>query len=175
VLSVARRIEVVLVNPAAVYGPGPVGSASLEESLFRPLVRGRLPALPPGGMGVVFTEGVAAGHLLGGRSRAYRASATSSCDRHVSMRELAGAVVRIAGAAGCRARCAPAWPMVWRSAGEALSSMVRRPPAAGPAASSTSCAGTLPQNSSKAQAELGWEPTSLDDGLRRTLEGMGLA
>ena len=29
-------------------------------------------------------------------------------------------------------------------------------------------------DSSKAQEELGWEPTALDDGIRRTLEDMGI-
>src|SRR5205085_11291327 len=41
--AAAGEMELVFVNPAAVYGPGPMGSASLERQLFQPLVRGRLP------------------------------------------------------------------------------------------------------------------------------------
>ena len=97
VLAVGGGIEVVLVNPAAVYGPGPSGGASLEEDLFRPLVRKRLPVLPPGGMGVCFTTGVAAGHLLAAE-RGQPGERYILCDRHVSMRELSEAVVRLAEA-----------------------------------------------------------------------------
>ncbi|HET7426254.1 MAG TPA: SDR family NAD(P)-dependent oxidoreductase, partial [Gemmatimonadales bacterium] len=64
-LALAARgdMELVFVNPAAVYGPGP-GSISLDEQLFRPVARGRLPLLTPGGMGVVHEDGVARGQLL---------------------------------------------------------------------------------------------------------------
>jgi len=34
-------IELVIANPAAVYGPGPEGSASIERDLLRPVVEGR--------------------------------------------------------------------------------------------------------------------------------------
>ena len=61
-------IELVIVNPAAVYGPGPGGDAtSIEEALLRPLVEGRrgaVPMLPPGGMGMVYSTGLATGQLL---------------------------------------------------------------------------------------------------------------
>jgi dihydroflavonol-4-reductase len=78
-LALASRdgLEVVIVNPSGVYGPGPVASVSLDKNLFEPVVRGRLPALPPGGLGVVYVEGVASGHLLAAE-RARTASATSS-------------------------------------------------------------------------------------------------
>ena len=61
-------IELVIVNPAGVYGDGPGGDAtSLEHSLLRPLIEGRraaVPLLPPGGMGLAHTSGLAAGQLL---------------------------------------------------------------------------------------------------------------
>src|SRR3954449_2025477 len=65
-LALAARdgMELVMVNPAGVYGPGPPGSASFEENFFKPLIRKRLPVLPPGGMGISFAPGVAKGHLL---------------------------------------------------------------------------------------------------------------
>ena len=96
VLDASGGMDVVLVNPAGVYGPGPSGGASLEEDFFAPLVRKRLPAVPPGGMGLCFTEGVAAGHLLAAE-RGRPGERYILCDRHVRMRELAEAVVRVAG------------------------------------------------------------------------------
>ena len=173
VLSVGGGIEVVLVNPAAVYGPGPVGSASLEEAFFRPLVRKRLPAVPPGGMGVVFTEGVGAGHLLAAE-KGRPGERYILCDRHVSMRELANSVVRIAGRGRVPRTLRPGMAQALAFAGEGLSKTIRRPPLL-PRGQLYFMRWNAAPDSSKAQAELGWEPTALDDGLRRTLEGMGLA
>src|SRR6266540_2526436 len=63
VLGEARHgIEVVIVNPASVYGPGPWQGAGLDGA-FRDAIRRRLPACPPGGMTFVDVDDVAAGHL----------------------------------------------------------------------------------------------------------------
>ncbi|HEY3191757.1 MAG TPA: NAD-dependent epimerase/dehydratase family protein, partial [Solirubrobacterales bacterium] len=55
VLAERDGMEVVILNPCAVYGPGPSASVSFDKELFGPLVRKRLPALPPGGSGLCFT------------------------------------------------------------------------------------------------------------------------
>jgi len=60
----AGEMEVVITNPTAVYGPGPSSSHTLENGLLRPLVENKLPALVPGGIGLVFVDGVVAGHLV---------------------------------------------------------------------------------------------------------------
>jgi nucleoside-diphosphate-sugar epimerase len=173
VLSVGGGIEVVLVNPAAVYGPGPSGGASLEENLFRPLVKKRLPALPPGGMGVVFSEGVASGHLLAAE-RGVPGERYILCDRHVSMRELSNSVVRLAGGGRVPRTLRPALAHGLAAAGEGLSRAIRRPPLLARGQLYFLRWNAAP-DSSKAQAELGWEPTALDDGLARTLAAMGIA
>ena len=95
VLQAADGMEVVFVNPAVAYGPGPTASASIEQ-MFRLLLRGLFPAVPPGGFGVVFTEGLAQGHLLaaelGKPGQRYLFS-----DEHVTMMRLAKTVVSVAG------------------------------------------------------------------------------
>jgi len=171
VLDASGSMDVVLVNPAGVYGLGPSGGASLEEDFFRPLVRKRLPAVPPGGMGVCFTEGVAAGHLLaaeGGRP----GERYILCDRHVRMRELAQRVVRVAG----RGRIPPSLsPRVARAlalGGQLVSRAASRPPLL-PTGQLHFLMWNAAPDSTKAQQELGWHPTALDDGLKRTLEDMG--
>nr|MDQ3936555.1 NAD(P)H-binding protein [Actinomycetota bacterium] len=62
-LAFAARgdMELVVCNPAGVYGPTPASSVSLDGELFAPLIAGKLPALPPGGLGVCFDAGVARG------------------------------------------------------------------------------------------------------------------
>jgi nucleoside-diphosphate-sugar epimerase len=173
VLDAVGGMDVVMVNPAGVYGPGPSGSASLEEDFFRPLVRGRLPAVPPGGMGVCFTDGVAAGHLLAAE-RGRPGERYILCDRHVRMRELADTVVRVAGRGRVPPRVPPAAARMMAVGGELLSRAIKRPPLL-PAGQLHFMLWDAAPDSSKAQDELGWEPTALDHGVRSTLEAMGLA
>jgi dihydroflavonol-4-reductase len=172
VLAERNGIEVVILNPVAVYGPGPSASVSFDEDMFRPLVRGRLPALPPGGMGLVFTSGVAEGHLLGA-DKAPDGERYILSDTYATTRELAEKVVEVAG----RGRVPPTMPRaVARSlafVGEGVSKLIRRPPLVS--------RGQLyyfdwqaRADSSKAQRELGWKPTPLEEGLRQTLESMDL-
>jgi dihydroflavonol-4-reductase len=172
VLDAGGGMEVVMVNPAAVYGPGPSGSASPEEGLFRPLVRGRLPAVPPGGMGVVFSEGVAAGHLLAAE-RGTPGERYILCDQHVTIRDLAARVVLIAGRGWVPPQLSPRVARFLAAAGESLSRMIHKPPLL-PRGQLYFFLWNAAPDSSKAQEHLGWEPTGLDDGIRHTLEAMGI-
>lgn len=173
VLAAVGGMDVVMVNPAGVYGPGPSGSASLEEDFFRPLVRGRLPAVPPCGMGVCFSEGVAAGHLLAAE-RGRAGERYILCDRHVTMRELADTVVRVAGRGRVPPSLPPAVARVLALGGELISRAIKRPPLLATGQLHFMLWDAAP-DSSKAQVELGWEPTPLEEGVRRTLDSMGLA
>ena len=168
-LAFAARgdMELVIVNPSGVYGPTPASSVGFDGELFAPLVRGRLPALPPGGTGVVFDAGVARGQLLAA-DRGRDGERYILCDRHVSMRELAEAVVDAAG----RGRVPPTMPTRLAKAASALGEAIARP---------TGIAPLLPRgqllyfswdawpDSTKAQEELGWEPTPLDEGVAASL------
>ena len=173
-LALASRdgLEVVIVNPAGVYGPGPSPTISVDKNLIEPVVRKRLPALPPGGLGVVFVDGLAAGHLLAA-DKGRDGERYILCDRHVTLRELAQTVVRVAG----RGRVPPTLPVplarALAASGEALSRLVRRPPLLAKGQLHYFLWNAAP-DSSKAQRELGWEPTPLEHGVRMTLESLGL-
>lgn len=173
VLEASGGMDVVLVNPAGVYGPGPSGGASLEEDFFKPLVRKRLPAVPPGGMGVCFTEGVAAGHLLAAE-RGRPGERYILCDRHVRMRELAETVVRVAGRGRVPPSLRPRMARGLALGGELVSRAIHRPPLL-PTGQLHFLMWNAAPDSSKAQDKLGWEPTALEDGIRRTLQSMDLA
>jgi dihydroflavonol-4-reductase len=170
--AAVEDMELVFVHPAAVYGPGPLGSASLERQLFQPIVRGRLPALVPGGFGVVYSEGVGAGHLLAAE-RGRPGERYILCDEHVTLRQLAETVVRVAG----RGRVPPTLPEpVARGlavAGEAVARVIPRPPLVARGELHFLLWNAAP-DSSKAQRELGWQPTPFEDGLRATLGELGL-
>jgi dihydroflavonol-4-reductase len=173
-LVMAERdgMEVVILNPTGVYGPGPSASASLDKDLFQPLVKKRIPALPPGGISVVFVEGVAQGHLLAA-DKGHDGERYILSDTHVTSRGLAESVVRVAG----RGRVPPTMPVpvarTFALVGEGISRVIRRPPML--------ARGQLHwflwnarADSSKAQRELGWRPTPLEVGLHKTLSEMGL-
>ncbi len=166
VLAARGDMELVLVNPSGVYGPGP-GSASLDKQLFEPVARGRLPLLTPGGLGVVHARGAAAGHLLAAeRGRDGRRYILS--DRHVTLHELARTVVRVAG----RGRVPPVLPVpVARLAavlGEALARRTGITPLISRGQLEFLMWNAAP-DSTRAQEELGWEPTPLEDGIRAAL------
>jgi nucleoside-diphosphate-sugar epimerase len=159
----AGGFEVVVVNPCAVYGPGPAASASIDGDFIKPIVAGKLPALPPGGFGVVYVDGVASGHLLAAE-RGEDGERYILSDRHVSLRGLAEAVVRTAH----RGRVPPTLP---RSVAQALSALgepvarrLGKPPLL-PRGQLLFFLWDAAPDSGKAQDELGWRPTLLDDGL----------
>ena len=165
-------MDLVVVNPGAVYGPGPSGSASFETGMFEPLVKKRLPALPPGGVGLVFSEGVGR-HLLAA-DKGGTASATSSA---TPTRACASCPRRGRARGQPRPGAAPAVSRRRAGAGaasEGLSSVVKRPPLVSRGQVYFFNWNARP-DSGKAQRELGWQPTPLDDGLQRTLASLSLA
>lgn len=172
VLAQRDGMEVVLTNPTAVYGPGPSSSHTLENGLFRPLVEKKLPALVPGGMGVVFVDGVVQGHLAAA-DRGEDGERYILTDTYVTLKQLADEVVRVAG----RGRVPPTMPVplarVFAAAGEAVSSVIKKPPMLA-RGQLTFFQWQARADASKAQRELGFAPTPLEEGLRRTLHEMGL-
>jgi dihydroflavonol-4-reductase len=172
VLAERDGMEVVILNPCAVYGPGPSASVSLDKELFEPLIRKRLPALPPGGSGLVFSLGVADGHLRAAE-KGVDGERYILADAYADFRELAETVVRVAG----RGRIPPRMPVpVARAASaltERISKVTRRPPLM-PRGQLHYFLWQARPDSSKAQRELGWRPTRLEEGVSNTLAAMGL-
>jgi dihydroflavonol-4-reductase len=168
-LALAARgpdMELVFVNPSAVYGPGP-GSISLDKQVFEPVARGRLPVLTPGGMGVVHVRGVTSGQLLAA-DRGRDGERYILSDRHVTLRELAQIVVRVAG----RGRVPPVLPVPVARAvafmGDLLAERAGIPPLISRGQLEFLLWNAAP-DSTRAQEELGWEPTPLEDGIRESL------
>jgi dihydroflavonol-4-reductase len=172
VLAERDGMEVVILNPSGVYGPTPSPTPSFENSVFEPVVRKRLPAVPPGGTGYAFTEGVAAGHLLAAE-RGVDGERYILADGYASFRELAETVREVAG----RGRVPPVMPVPVAKAvatiGEGISALIRRPPLL-PKGQLTYILWQARPDSSKAQRDLGWAPTPLEEGVRKTLASMGL-
>jgi nucleoside-diphosphate-sugar epimerase len=170
VLAARGEMELVIVNPAGVYGPTPASSIGIDDEVLEPLVRGLLPALPPGGLGVCFDAGVAAGQLLAA-DRGRDGERYILCDRHVSLRELAETVVALAGRGRVPFGLPPPLATALARAGETLSRAIDRPPLLSRGQLHFFLWDAHP-DSSKAQDELGWEPTALEDGLGAALAAL---
>ena len=172
VLAERDGMEVVILNPSGVYGPTPSPTPSFESGLFEPVVRKRLPAVPPGGTGYAFVEGVAAGHLLAAE-KGKDGERYILADGYANFRELAETVRQVAG----RGRVPPTMPVPVAKAiagvGEGISRIIRRPPLL-PRGQLTYFLWQARPDSSKAQRELGWQPTPLEEGVRKTLAALGL-
>jgi len=172
VLAERDGMEVVILNPSGVYGPTPSPTPSFENEIFEPVVRKRLPAVPPGGTGYAFVEGVADGHLLAAE-RGEDGERYILADGYADFGELAETAKRIAG----RGRIPPKMPVpvakAVASLGAGLSRITGRPPLL-PKGQLEYILWQARPDSSKAQRELGWKTTPLDEGVRKTLESMGL-
>jgi dihydroflavonol-4-reductase len=172
VLAERDGMEVVILNPSGVYGPTPSPTPSFENEIFEPVVRKRLPAVPPGGTGYAFVEGVASGHLLAA-DKGQDGERYILADGYADFRELAETAKRIAG----RGRVPPRMPVpvakAVASLGAGLSKVTRRPPLL-PKGQLEYILWQARPDSSKAQRELGWKTTPLDEGVHSTLHSMGL-
>jgi nucleoside-diphosphate-sugar epimerase len=172
VLAERDGMDVVILNPSGVYGPTPSPTPSFENEVFEPVVKKRLPAIPPGGTGYAFVEGVAAGHLLAA-DKGKDGERYILADGYADFRELAETAKRIAG----RGRIPPKMPVPVAKAvanlGAGLSRLTRRPPLL-PKGQLEYILWQARPDSSKAQRELGWQTTPLEEGVRKTLNAMGL-
>ncbi len=170
VLAEAERgIEVVICNPAAVYGPGPFAAAGLDSAI-RDAVRGRLPAVPPGGITLVHVEDVAAGHVAalerGGAGERYILA-----DGYATTREIVAVAVEEAG----RGRVPVTMPTPIARAiargGEGVARVLRRPPLLGRGQLSF-LLWEARADSTRARRELAVEFRPWREGVRETVRWM---
>jgi dihydroflavonol-4-reductase len=170
VLAEAERgIEVVLVNPAAVYGPGPWQGTGLDGAI-RDGIRRRLPALPPGGMTLAFAEDVARGHVAA-FERGEPGERYILGHGFATMREILSVAVDEAGRGWVPPTLPVAIAKALATAGEGLSRLIRRPPLLG--------RGQLhfllwqPRiDNTKARERLGLDFTQWEEGVRATVRWM---
>ncbi len=162
----ARGLEVVYVNPSAVYGPAPVHVTL--NTLFLKLMRRQAPMLTPGGMSIAYVDGVADAHVAAAE-RGRSGERYLVADAHVLVSDLAREICRQAGLPKVPP-VAPAWLLrgvAW--AGQALGRTFGFTPLITPGQ-----LGFLLWNprvdATKAIRELGFAPTPLEEGVRRTIE-----
>lgn len=160
-----RGLDVVYVNPGAVYGPGPVHIG--VNSLFIEFLNGRMPAVPRGGMALAYVDGVAKAHvasaLSGKNGERYLVG-----DFHAENRELVALIAREAGVSKVPP-VAPAWLLRIVAA---VSAPLARAFGFRPLIAPGQLAFLLwnPRiDNSKARRELGFIPKPLEEGVRETI------
>ncbi len=158
-------LPLVVVLPSVVYGPGDPGP--LGATLVR-YVAGRLPALPAGTIySWTYVDDAAEGHVLAMERGCAGESYILAGPAH-SLRETFGIAERITGIPAPRRVVSRA---VMRSAATAavlLGRFVRLPAALAAESLRMSAGVTYVGDSARARRELGWQPRSLEDGLRAT-------
>lgn len=169
--EVDRRLgegmDIVCVNPGAVYGPSPIAGAL--NSFFVRLLRGKVPLLPPGGMPLAFHEGVAAAHLAAAE-KGRTGERYLVADEHRTMAALAKAIVEAEGAGRRPPPVAPAWLL---KTVVAVSTPIARALNLAPLVAPGELSFMLwnvAVDSTKAQRELGFRPTPLSEGVKQTVE-----
>jgi nucleoside-diphosphate-sugar epimerase len=161
-----QGLDVVYVNPGAVYGPSPI-HVTLNTFFLR-LLTGKLPAVPPGGLSVAYVDGVTDVHLAaaerGGNGERYLVA-----DTHVSNAQLARAILRAAGRPERPPPTAPAGLLkVVAAASAPLARTFGFTPLVAPGQLSF-LLWDAHVDTTKAQRELGFQPTSLETGVARTV------
>ena len=165
----APGLELVIVNPAGVYGPGTWAASGLDGGI-QDAIRRRLPAVPPGGMTLGFVDDVADGHIAA-FDRGRPGERYILGDGFATMREIVGAAVSEAG----RGFVPPTMPTpiakAFAGAGERVASVIKRPPLLGRGQLHFLLWQARVDNT-KARDELGIEFTPWPEGIARTVRWM---
>ena len=157
------------VHPAAFFGPSPSATPGVNALLVK-LARNRMPALPPGGMPVVYGPDLGRGHILA--AEAPVGSRYILSDRYVELAELAALVQELLP----KARRPPVLSEpIARFASkltEGLSNLTWRPPLL-PAGQLHFLLSQVTPDASRARRELGWRPTPFRTAIAKTLSFLG--
>ncbi len=162
----AKGLQVVFLNPSAVYGPSPV-LGTLNE-LIRKLLNGEVPMLPPGGMPVVYIDGVVEAHIAAAE-RGRDGERYLLADGFMSMQEIAQEVARIADLKKIPGNAPLSVLRLLAAVSAPLARTFGFTPLVSPG-EITFLQWQPRVDSSKAKRELGFVPTKTDVGFARATE-----
>ena len=167
VKAAAAGVPVVIVNPTAPVGPGdwkptPTGRIILD------FVNGRMPAYVDTGLNVAAVEDVAAGHLLAAeRGRVGERYILGG--RNMTLKQILDALSSITGRSAPRMRLPHAVALAAGYADEWFSRLTGREPQI-PVDGVKMSRHRMFVASDKAERELGYKPSSVDDALARAVQ-----
>lgn len=160
-----RGLEVVHVCPSAAYGPSPVHVGL--NSFFIKLLNRESPVLPPGGLSLVYIDGLAKAHLaaaeVGISGERYLVS-----DTHATNRELAEEIIAQSDLSAVPP-VAPSWVMKGVAAGSELAAKWLGVDPLIVKGQVEFLEWNVKVDTTKAERELGFRPTPLADGVALTI------
>jgi dihydroflavonol-4-reductase len=167
VQALDRGLPAVFLHPSAVYGPAPALTPGLNDFLVR-LARRKVGLLLPGGMPVVYSEDVAAGHIRAATDAAVGSRYILSTTYH-TLEEIARAVAQHVPRASVPRMMPIAVARGASVLGEAVAKLTRRPPLI-PRGTLHFLESHPVPDATRAREELGWNPLGFDEGLGRALD-----
>jgi nucleoside-diphosphate-sugar epimerase len=162
----ARGLDVVYVNPGAVYGPSPI-MGTLNQFFVR-LLAGKVPVVPPGGVSLAYIDGVAFVHLAAAE-KGRKGERYLVADEHRSMAELAREAREAEGRGRPVPPNAPLWAM---RAIAAISAPIARAFGIAPLIAPGELSfltWDAHVDATKAKRELGFVPTPAREGVKKTI------
>jgi dihydroflavonol-4-reductase len=167
-LEAARDLDVVVVNPGAIFGPWERGS-NTARFIRKMAAGGGPPVAPPGSLGVLGIDDAAEGCLLA-LDRGRRGERYVLVESWITSLDLFRRIARLTGGrAAWFALPRPVWPLVLALArvADRVRPMDLTPPQA------LAMLGVdLRFDARKARTELGWRPRPFDEVLRATVAGL---
>ena len=161
-------LKLVVINPTAVIGPD-FYRHTPTTMMFRNLMRGKFPLIPPIIFGYVDVRDVAMGHLLAYENRKAegRHILSTGC---LSAKKLISIIKTIRPELSIPKRQAPLWLMKVAAYVEVSRSWFGHKPMFTPSIVREYMGKKTEYSSKKAREELGWNPMDLEKSIRATLE-----
>lgn len=165
--AVYKGLPVINIHPAGLYGPGPTDSPGINNFIVD-LKEGKVPMLLPGGLPLVYSKDVGEGHVVAEENGKVGESYILS----EAYYELSVLAKQILHELELNKKPPPVMPLpivkLVSNVGEWFANLNHKPPLIPNGQLHFLLWGAIP-DSTKAQMELGWKPTSLDDGISQTI------
>lgn len=171
-----KGLPAVFLHPAGLYGPGPTDSPGMND-FFTKLHKKQVPVLLPGGLPLLYGPDAGEGHVLAAE-QADIGERFILCDQYFTLTSLATAVTDQLNQLNKKNYSVPAVMPLWVAktisvVGEAVSSIIKQPPLMPKGQLHFLQWQAIPV-SKKAQKELNWQVTPFDQGLKDTLNYLGI-
>jgi len=161
-------LELVVINPTAVIGPD-FYRHTPTTMMFRNLMSGKFPLIPPVIFGYVDVRDVAMGHLLAYENKEAKGRHILSTDC-LSAKKLMSIIKKIDPAISVPKMQAPLWLMKMAAYIEVSRSWFGHKPMFTPSIVREYMGKKTNYSSKKAREELGWKPMELEKSVKDTLE-----
>ena len=169
VSAIEDGLNAVFIHPAGVYGPGPdIEGAVGVNAIVTKVNNNEIPVLLPGGFPVVYSEDVGEAHV---RAEAAHCGARFILsERYITLKALVEAIHPLLGIARPLPKVMPVWVgKMIAQVGEWLAAIINRPPLIAHGELTFLQWQAIPIGL-RAQDELGIEYTTLEQGLKQTID-----